>query len=512
MACLLGIDLGTSSVKSVLLGEEGDILAIGQEEYAFDIPREGWAEQDPEVWWNATVATIKAVLSVSGVDPREIVSIGFSGQMHGLVPLSRDHRPVRKAIIWCDQRSREQVEEIMRMIGPERLGEIAHSPIATGFQTASLVWMKEHEPTLYDSIQTVVLPKDYVRFRLTGELSTDVTDAAGTLALDVNRGTWSKEILGLIGLREDIYPPIFMPETVSGEVTRAAAALTGLAAGTKVVHGGADQVMTALGNGIVTPGDVSVTIGTGGQVLSPLSRPIYDARLRAHSFNYFAPGTWYFMGAALSAGLSLRWLRTIMDATLPYREIDEQIKGIPVGSEGLIFLPYLSGERTPHMDPHARGMFFGLTLNHGRRHLMRAVMEGVVFSLRDCMGILIDDMHQECNRVIASGGGAQSKPWLQIQADVFNREIYTSPMKEQAGVGAAITAGVGIGCFGSYEEACGKIVKWNQEPCVPDPMNVERYEGYYRLFRELYTSNKEAMRACGALSRNAWRGKDHGEL
>lgn len=500
MTYLLGIDLGTSSVKAVLVDEKGSLLAIGQEEYVFDIPREGWAEQDPDVWWKATAVAIADALHVSCINPGDIACVGLAGQMHALVPLDQERLPVRKAIIWCDQRTMAQVEEIRRILGDERLGEIAHSPIATGFQIASLLWMKEKEPDLYEKIATVILPKDYIRLKLTGDLSTDVTDAAATLALDSDAGTWSEEIIGSLGLRRDIYPGIFMPDAIAGEVSRNAAAQTGLKAGTKVVYGGADQVMQAIGNGIIRPGEVLVNIGTGGQVVSLLSEPIYDKRLRAHSFNFVWPHSWYFLGAALSSGLSLRWFRTIVDRNLSYGEIDKEVDSVPCGSEGLLFLPYLSGERTPCMDPHARGLFFGLTLNHTRWHLMRSVMEGVAYSMRDCLDIFTDDMGQTCSDVVVSGGGARSKPWLQILADVFGRPVYTTAMKEQAGFGAAIVAGLGAGCYANYAEACAALVKRQSYVYNPISANVKRYEKYHRLFKDIYAVSRESMKTCESLS------------
>lgn len=500
MAYLLGIDLGTSSAKAVLIDGDGNLQAVCQQAYSFDIPAEGWAEQAPQVWWNAVVDTVRGVLEKSGIMPLEIDGIGFSGQMHGMVALDKNGKPVRKAIIWCDQRSAPQVEEIRSLIGEQQLGEVACNRVAAGFQTASLLWMKEEEPQAYKNTHLVILPKDYIRYRLTGELSTDVTDAAGTLALDVRRGKWSDDLIRILGLRQDLYPPIFLPESPAGTVTAEAAGEIGLAPGTKVFHGGADQVMQAIGNGIIKPGRVSVTIGTGAQVFAPLSGLTYDPKLRSHTFNNYYQGGWYFMGATLSGGLSLRWLRDVVLNGMPYEEMNCLASSIPRGSEGLIYLPYMAGERTPHMDPYARGMFFGLTLNHGRAHLIRAVMEGVVFSLRDCLNIFYG-LGQDCVQVIASGGGARSAPWLQMQADIFNREVRISRMPEQAAVGAAISAGVGAGIYANYEEACDAVIKWSKVPYLPNPAGVKRYEEYYQLFSELYPANREAMHKCTALSR-----------
>lgn len=501
MAYLLGIDLGTSSVKTVLMDRDGNLMAVCQQEYTFDIPTEGWAEQDPLVWWEAAASTIRGTLAKSGIAPSQVDGIGFSGQMHGMVPLSRDGLPVRKAIIWCDQRSAAQAEEIRTLIGNRRLGEITCNRMAAGFQTASLLWLKEEEPRSYEKTGLVVLPKDYIRYRLTGELSTEITDASGTLAFHVCLGEWSDECIRSLGLRRELYPPVFLPDSPAGTVTAAAAKETGLAPGTKVFHGGSDQVMQAIGNGITRPGQVSVTIGTGAQVFAPLTGPAYDPKLRSHTFSNYYKGGWYFLGATLSGGLSLRWLRDVMPDGMPYQELSRLAASVPRGSGGLLYLPYLAGERTPHMDSYARGMFFGLTLSHGRPHLLRAVMEGVVFSLRDCLGIL-SGMGQSCGRIIASGGGAKSAPWLQMQADIFNKEVITSRMPEQAAVGAAITAGVGAGVYSGYDEACDTVIKWNDETFLPDAAGVRRYEDYYQLYRTLYPANREAMHRCTALSRN----------
>jgi len=501
MAILLGIDLGTSSVKSILMDETGHLLAIGQEAYSFDIPREGWAEQDPDVWWSASARTIRQALDYARIKPDEIAGIAFSGQMHGLVPLDADGRPVRKAIIWCDQRSSDQVERIRSQIGMERLGEITGNPVATGFQLPSLLWMKEHEPDSMDAVRTVLLPKDYVRYRLTGMMSTDLTDAASTLVFDTRRGVWSDELIQALELPRSIFPDVHLPEDPSGGVSGEAGRETGLAVGTPVFHGGADQVMQAVGNGILEAGQISVTIGTGGQVFAPLSGFSYDPQLRSHTFNHVVRDRWYFLGAALSAGLSLRWLRDQILSGMSYAEMDRVAGQRKPGSDGLVFLPYLSGERTPHMDAEARGLFFGLTLRHGQGHLARAVMEGVVFALRDCLEVY-RGLGQRADRVIASGGGAQSPFWLQLQSDILNVEVRTSRMVEQAGVGAAITASVGAGLYAGYREACSQVIRWSDTVYSPDQAAVQVYDAYFKLYQELYVANRTLMHRCTSLSRS----------
>lgn len=498
MDCLLGIDLGTSSVRSMIMSYDGRIISLAQEEYNFDITHEGWAEQDPELWWNATVRTIRKALYTAETNV-SVKSIGFSGQMHGLVAIDAKGKCVRKAILWCDQRSAPQVEKINNYWGREQLGKIIHSPMATGFQVASILWVKENEPEVYSKISHVILPKDYIRYRLTGEIASDITDAASTGCFDCNAGTWSCELLSAFDIDKDLFPRIGYPHEIAGFVTLHASSETGIENGTTVAYGGADQVMQAIGNGIIEPGIASVTIGTGGQILMPLTNSVYDKGLRSHSFCFFAPQTWYYMGAALSSGLALKWGRTLFNTSESFKEIDDKCEPIKSGSEGLIFLPYLAGERTPHMDPYARSTFFGLTLSHTRYHLYRSIMEGVAYSMKDCLSILTEDLNQECNMLIASGGGAKSKLWTQIQADVLGREIFKSNMKEQASYGAAIAAGIANGTFSNYKDACSFLVKWSDEPVVPNERNRNLYEEYFLIYKSLYFKTKDLMLACGSV-------------
>jgi xylulokinase len=351
-----------------------------------------------------------------------------------------------------------------------------------------------------DAVRTGLLPKDYVRYRLTGALSTDLTDASGTLAFDTRRAAWSDELIQSLELSRSIFPAVHLPEDPAGVVSKAAGQETGLAVGTPVFHGGADQVMQAIGNGILKAGQISVTIGTGGQVFAPLSGFSYDPLLRSHTFNHVARDRWYFLGAALSAGLSLRWLRDQVLGGMEYSAMDRLAGIVAPGSDGLVFLPYLSGERTPHMDPEARGLFFGLTLRHGQGHLARAVMEGVVFALRDCLEVY-RGLGQPAEHVIASGGGARSPFWLQLQADILKAEVRTSRMAEQAGVGAAITAGVGAGIYTGYDEACSQVVRWSDAVYSPDQAAVQKYEDYFKLYQELYMANRALMHRCTRLAR-----------
>jgi xylulokinase len=492
MEYLMGVDIGTSSTRVLLIDYNGHIVAIGQKEYSFDIPFEGWAEQNPEDWWEAVKYCTHDILKKTSIKKEEIKGIGFSGQMHGLVPLDENKKVVRKAILWCDQRSKKEVIEIVKKIGKEKLGEITHSPTATGFLLPSLLWMKNNENNLFSSIKHVFLPKDYIRFKMTDLIASDITDAASTTAFDCNTNTWSKEIIEGLNIPTSIFPKIGIPETVAGTLTEKAADQLGLLKGTKIAYGGADQVMQAIGNGVINPGTALVTIGSGGQILMPLNAPIFDEKLRSHCFS-FVENRCYYMGAVLASGLSLKWMKENIDPNESFKDIDKEVRKIPAGSEGLVFLPYIIGERTPLMDPEARGVLFGLTSKHTKYHILRAVMEGVVFSLRSCKDILEKDLNQKVDYFVASGGGSQSKVWLQIQADILNNNIYISNMKEQSGVGAAIVAGISIGVYKNYEHAFSKVIKLNETAINPINENVKLYDMMFEIYNDLYDKTKENM-------------------
>jgi xylulokinase len=492
MEYLLGIDIGTSSTRALVMDFEGHIVAIGQKEYSFDIPYEGWAEQNPLVWWDALKKCIKDIFENTSIKKEEIKSIGFSGQMHGLVAIDKNKNVVRSSILWCDQRSKKEVLEIEKIIGRVNIGKITHSPTATGFLLPSLLWMKNNEEELFKKIKFVVLPKDYVRFKMTGIVASEITDAASTTALDCNTNKWSNEIIEKLNIPISIFPPLGTPEQLAGTLTKEAAEELNLKEGTKIAYGGADQVMQAIGNGVVEQGKALVTIGTGGQILMPLDQPLYDKKLRSHCFS-FVENRNYYMGAALASGLSLKWMRDNIAATESYKLIDSEVKKLPPGAEGLIFLPYIVGERTPLMDPNARGVLFGLTSKHTKYHMLRAVMEGVVYSLRACKNILEQDLKQKVDYFIASGGGSQSDVWLQMQADILNSEIYTSSMKEQSGVGAAISAGIAIGVYKNYESAFDKVISWNKTPVKPIAKNVEVYNKMFKIYEDLYLKTKDEM-------------------
>ncbi len=497
MACLVGIDLGTSSLKTMIMEEDGTCRAVAGKSYSIRIPQEGFAEQDPETWWQALVETMRQAFAESGVHPRDITGIGFSGQMHGMVLLDRDGHVIRPAILHCDQRSKSQVDAIRNVVGAERLARIAMNPIFPGFQIASLLWVRDNEPGSFSRIAKVLLPKDYLRYRLTGEMGTEPTDAASTLAFDITARTWSAEILDLLDLDPGIFPTCGETLSLAGKVTEVADRETSLCMGTPVVYGGGDQPMQALGNGLIEPGTATSTIGTGGQFFTSVDRPIVNPAMNTHLFNNVLPGTWYAMGAMMSAGLSLKWLRDNVLGGRDFKTLDVEAANLPACGNGLLFLPYLVGERTPHLDPNARGVFFGLTLQQGQAHLARAVMEGVTFALRDSFEIF-KSLGIGIDRIIASGGGASSPLWLQIQADTYNRAVYTTKTVEQACTGAAMAAGLGCGVYRNVREACAQVVKLRETVTEPIASNVPIYEAQYGIYRELYARNVDLFRKIGS--------------
>jgi len=491
MDYLLGIDIGTSGTKGVLMDREGKIYARAEREYSIDIPQPGWAEQDPKMWWEATIQIIREVIKESKVNPKEVKGIGLSGQMHGTVFLDKNLQPFRPAIIWADQRSGSQCEFIYQKIGKERVAELTGSPVATGFMCSTLLWMKENQPEEFNQIYKVILAKDYIRYRLTGNLGVEVTDASSTLLLDIKRRCWSEELLDILGLPLKILPgEVHESQEVAGYLIGEVARDTGLLEGIPVIFGGGDQSMQAIGNGVIRPGILSSTIGTGGQLFITLDKFTYDTKLRIHTFCHAIPGTYHLLGAILSAGLSLKWLReNILHTPDSYRIFDEEVEKISAGSEGIIFLPYLLGERSPYMNPQAKGVFFGLSLKHHRAHLIRAIMEGVVFALRDCMEVF-EELGIKIERVIASGGGAKSKVWRQMQADIFNKEISMTQSIEQTAMGTAILAGVGVGIYKDVEEGCKKAVKLKEEKIKPIPENVDIYHKQFEIYKSLYQDLK----------------------
>ncbi|MBM4040468.1 MAG: xylulokinase [Planctomycetes bacterium] len=494
MPCLLGIDLGTQSVKSVVLDDQGRIRAVAQAEYPILTPRVGWAEQDPTAWWRATCQTTQEAIAAAHIAPGDIAGVGLSGQMHGTVCLDREGLPVRPAIIWADGRSATEVEELVAELGRERLARLTANPLAAGFMAATARWLLRHEPETLARSATLVLPKDYIRLRLTRQVGTDVTDAASTLLFDVAGRRWSEEMARAVGIRPDLLPRVHDSHELCGTVTRHAARDTGLPLHAPVVAGGGDQPVGAVGNGVTAPGTLLATIGTGGQLFTPLEAPSYDPQLRTHTFCHAVPGRWFIMGAMLSAGLCLRWLRDQVfgGLGLDYAAFSAEAAQVEPGAEGLVFLPYLLGERTPHMDARARGVFFGLALRHERKHIVRAVMEGVAFALRDSLEIF-RSIGASARQILAAGGGARSPVWRQILADVFGTPLAPVEAAEPAACGAAILAGVGTGVFASPEQGAARVARLG--PTVePIAANVALYDERHAFFRSLYPRFREAYR------------------
>lgn len=505
MGYLLGIDLGTSGVKAILIRPEGDIVGLASKEYPILSPHPGWAEQDPTTWWEATCEVIRQVIWKSEVRPQDIKAVGLSGQMHGLVLLDRAGIPVRPAIIWPDKRSGEECDEITGRIDKNKLYEITGIPIATGFLGVSLLWVKNHEPSNYDRAYRALLPKDYVRYRLTGELATDVTDGSGTMLFDIRKRSWSEEIISCLDLRKDLLPTALESFETAGWVSKVASEESGIPAGTPVAAGGGDQAMGAVGSGTVKEGVVASTLGTGGQLITPVQQAVLDPYHRIHTLCHAAKDLWLLMGAILAAGLSLRWFKENLGKAEdlvgslcgvdPYELLSMEAEKAEPGSGGLIFLPYLCGERTPHMNPKARGCLIGLNLSHTRAHIIRAIMEGVTFGMRDSLSIF-RELQVPVKTVICSGGGARSRVWRQIQADVYGVPVMTITHDEHSSYGAALTAGVAAGVYRDILEACEGRVSW-AEVVYPTENNLSVYENHYSIYRSLYPTLKKTFDRLG---------------
>lgn len=483
--CFLGLDLGTSSLKAVLIDGAGQILAVAVEDYGFDTPRPGWAEQDPEQWVRAALNSAGRALDQAGVMPGRVAGIGLSGQMHGTVCLGRDGLPLRPAILWADQRSSKQVEYVYEKVGREQYAAWIRNPLATGFQLATWLWLRQHEPAIVQAATHLLLPKDYLRYRLTGKIGTEHSDACATGLFDPAGGEWSAPLLATLQLAPYVLPQLATSEEIAGGLTPEAAASMGVRPDIPVVYGGGDQPCQAVGNGVIEPGQISCTIGTGGQLLAPLLAPTFDPGLRLHLYCHAVPGRWYSMGAILAAGLALRWLRDSIFPGESYRTLADRGAAVPAGAEGLLFLPHLAGERTPHMDPFATGVFCGLTLRHTREHLTRAVMEGVVFALRQALELMVA-CGAQADRILASGGGTRHPLWLQLQADILGRPIYRSRTVEAAATGAALLAGVGAGHWPDVRSACSQVVAWADEVIEPNADSARGYDEAFARFCQLY--------------------------
>jgi len=460
----------------------------------FASPRTGWAEQDPRDWWKACCIAIRKALTAAGISGDEITCVGFSGQMHGAVVLDERGVVVRPALIWCDQRTENQVRELSDVFGIDRLIQLTCNPPLTNFTLTKLMWIRENEPENWRKVRSVMLPKDYVRFRLTGEKATDVSDASGTLMLDVARRAWSAEVLASAGIDASLLPSVHESRDVCAHVSPSGAEATGLRSGTPVVAGAGDQAAGAIGMGVTHPGTVSATIGTSGVLFAATERPAVDPRGRLHTFCHAVPDRWHVMGVTHAAGLSLRWFRDQFgavpnDGRDAYERLCEEASHAPAGANGLYWAPYLMGERTPHCDPNARAAWIGLTASHTRAHMVRAILEGVAFSLRDSLSVF-HEIQVPVKTVRLGGGGSRSELWRQIQADVYGQTVEQVATEEDAAYGATILAGVGAGVWKSVDEACDEVVKAVRR-IEPDARNTVLMEQNYQTYRRIYPALRQ---------------------
>jgi xylulokinase len=491
---VLGIDVGTGGTRALIIDGHGRVVSSATEEHQpFASPQIGWAEQHPEDWWRAACIAVRKAIADANLSPEEIACIGFSGQMHGAVMLDEQGSVVRPALIWCDVRTEKQCRDLTAKIGPERLIQLTCNPALANFTLTKLLWVRENEPQNWKRVRSVMLPKDYVRFRLTGERATDMADASGTLLLDVTHRRWSREMLQAAEIDERLLPSLHESPAVCGKVSDKGAAESGLRVGTPVVAGAGDQAAGATGMGIVSAGAVSATIGTSGVVFAGTDRPALDPHGRVHTFCHAIPGRWHVMGVTQAAGLSLRWFRDTFAtssgvARESYDQLTAEAAKIPAGSEGLLWTPYLMGERTPHLDSNARGALVGLTASHTRAHVVRAILEGVAFSLRDTF-TLFREMNVPVTSIRLGGGGARSPLWRQIQADVYGHAVEIVEAEEGAAYGAALLAGVGAGVWPTVDAACAATVRVASR-VNPQPAAVATLNASYSAFRQVYPATK----------------------
>jgi xylulokinase len=491
----LGIDIGTSGTKTIAIDNKGTILASASAEYPCDHPRPGWSEQDPELWWDATKKTVQQVLGSGKFQANDVAGVGLSGQMHGSVFLDSAGTVIRPALLWNDQRTAVECQEIeAKAGGREALIRLVANPALTGFTAPKLLWVRKHEPAHWDRVRQVLLPKDYVRYRLTGTFATEVSDASGTLMLDVANRRWSSELLAKLDIDPSLLPACFESQEVSAKVSDLGSKATGLPVGTPVVGGGGDQPAGAVGNGIVRQGVVSATMGTSGVVFAHADALGFDPKGRLQRGCHAVPGAWHVMGVVLSAGGSFQWFRNELGKAEvemarkkgedPYYLLTDEAALAGPGAEGLFFLPYLTGERTPHFDPDAKGAWVGLTVRHGRAHLIRALLEGATFAMRDSLE-LIREMGVKIDQVRLSGGGARNALWRQIQADIYGCDVHTLNSTEGPAFGVALLAQVGTGGFASVAEACDATIR-AVDSARFEPRTKQYYDRAFPVYRQLY--------------------------
>jgi xylulokinase len=495
----LGLDVGTGGSRALLVD------ASGRVQYAFTAAHDEmrmlkplWAEQDPDNWWHASQAAIGGVLHQAGADGKDILGIGLTGQMHGLVLLNAQNKVIRPALIWCDQRSQKQVDFINSKLGADFVLQATANPVLTGFTLPKLLWVRDNEPGKFEAVRKILLPKDYLRFMLTGEFASDVSDASGTSLFDVVNRSWSTAMMDGLGLDRSILPRVYESSEVTGQLSAEAAAATGLHVGIPVVAGAGDQAASAIGNGIVKAGTMSCTIGTSGVVFAYLQEPAYDPLGRVHTFCHAVPKAWHVMGVTQGAGLSLQWFRNRFAPDAEYDDLTADATLSPAGAQGLFWLPYLMGERTPHLDAEARGAWIGLTAKHQKSDLVRAILEGVCFSQKDGLEI-VASLGARPELVRLSGGGGKSPFWHQLFADVFNLRVATLETQEGSAYGAALLAMVGSKHFADAGEACSATVK---EVAVvdPDADQMNFYQKQYAVYRSLYPALKEIFKSIGKLN------------
>ena len=503
MNVYLGIDIGTSGTKTLAIKEDGTILASATVEYPLFSPHPGWSEQDPLDWWNASAESVRTVIKTAKISPADVKGIGLSGQMHGSVFLDKDGKVIRPALLWNDQRTAAECDEIeSRAGGREALIGMVANPALTGFTAPKILWLRNNEPENYERVTQILLPKDYVRFRLTGEFATEVSDASGTLLLDIKKRQWSSELLGKLEIDPKLLPKVYESEEVSGKLNAQAAEKLGLPVGVPVVGGGGDQAASAIGNGIVSRGVISATMGTSGVVFAHSDEVQIDDAGRIHTFCHAVRDKWHVMGCVLSAGGSFQWYRNQFGLAEvvtargmnvdPYELLTAQAQQAPAGSEGLFFLPYLTGERTPHADPNARGSWIGHSLRHGKPHYARSVMEGATYAMRDCLE-LIKEMNIPVEQIRVSGGGARSSFWRQLQADIYGQSVVTINAEEGPAYGVALLAAAGTGAYSNVVEACQATIRVVSETETEETCKATYNRGY-PIYRKLYDSLKDDFR------------------
>ncbi|MDR1537440.1 MAG: xylulokinase [Clostridiales bacterium] len=507
MKYLLGIDIGTSGTKVALYDSGAKRICAKTIEYPLYQPRNGWAEQDPLDWWNATVEGTKAVMAKSGAKPEEIAGIGLSGQMHGLVMLDKDGNVLRPSIIWCDQRTASEADQINRLVGEKRVIEITANPPMTGFTAAKILWVQNNEPEIYARCEHILLPKDYIRYMLTNEFATEVSDAAGMQLMDIPARDWSPEILEKLHISRSMLGSMHESVDITGKVSRKASLETGLAKGTIVVGGAGDNPAAAVGTGVVSESKAFTSLGSSAVVYAVSDKVSIDMQGRVHTLCASVPGKWTLMSCTQGAGLSLQWLRNTVcapeiaqaerEGVDPYKVMDALAASAPIGADRLLYLPYLMGERSPHPDPYCRGVFFGLSAKHGRENLIRAVLEGVAYSQRECVDVF-REMGVEISDMLVTGGGGRSKLWRQMLADLYGCPVSILDSDEGPALGVALLAGVAAGVYSSIEEACGIAIR-KDVVLEPDKTANESYEPYYQLYKKLYLSLKDDFKTLASL-------------